>query len=121
MNVNSGFDKTPRQLADERERARVAKGDYINTLSHLPNADDQINHPPIQGYAPHYSLGVAIANEEALSGNAPRNHGGWVDEAPVKKAKQSHYPDRERRIETALQIGLEAQRAEVEKNVNASA
>lgn len=121
MNPNTGFEKTPRQLADQRERERVAKGDFTNTLSHLPNAENEINHPPTQGYAPHYSLGVAIAHEEALSGNAPRNHGGYQDAAPIKQAKQSRYPDRQQRAAVALQIGLEAQRKEVEKNVNASA
>jgi hypothetical protein len=120
INANTGFEETPRQRADRRERERVSRGDFANTTSHLPQESEQTTRP-IQGYAPHYSLGEALAQEEALSGNAPRNHGGYQDGTTVKQGKQSHYPDRERRIATALQIGLEAQRAEVEKNVNASA
>jgi len=46
-----------------------------------------------------------------------RNHGGFDDRAPAKQARQSHYPDRERRAAyaTALEQQQAAEKAEREK------
>jgi hypothetical protein len=112
--------KTPRQLADERERARVLAGNYTDTLSHLPQAEEQIK-APIYGVSPQYSYGEAVTNEIALSGNALKNHGGYQDGVPMKQVGGALYPDREGRAARALQKQLDAQKEAERMASNAGA
>jgi hypothetical protein len=74
----------------------------------------------MRGHSPHYSLGEAIAAEEGLAGTALKNHGGYVDGAPMKQANQSEHPDRARRAATALEMQIAANK-EAEKIANAGA
>jgi hypothetical protein len=94
---------TPAQLAARRERERLERGDFSDPLGHLPQANRQQTRG-IQGHGPHYSLGEAIMQAEALE-EAAKN----PNPAPIKQARQSHYPERKARIEYAT--ALDAQRA----------
>src|ERR1700748_1146841 len=69
----------------------------------------------MKGYAPHYSLGEALMQEQALAGVMPNHNQRGT--APVKQARQSQYPDRARRIEyaNALEARQAAEKAEREK------
>jgi hypothetical protein len=114
--------KTPRQLADERERKALLSKDFSDPLAHLPQADAQ-RTAPVRGYSPHYSLGEAIAQEQALE--APltelqkRGNGGYY-EGCLKKAKQAQHPDRAARIATGIANQIERERLEAERIANAS-
>lgn len=117
--VMKNFGKTARQIADEAERERCERGDFSSDLiAHLPQADNE-KTAPVRGHSPYYSPATAMVHEQALQ--APltdlqqRGNGGY-HEGSLKKAKQSHYPENVTRIAT----GLERERQEAERLVNAS-
>ena len=122
MTTNNDFvtniGKTPRQIADEAERKRVLAGNFIDVLSHLPQAEQE-SAAPVRGQSPHYSPGTAMVHEQALEAalteQQKRGNGGYY-EGCLKKAKQAQYPENVTRIAT----GLERERVEAERIANAS-
>jgi hypothetical protein len=116
-NFVENIGKTPRQIADERERERVLRGDYTNTLSHLPSPRT------IQGVSPHYSPATAMVHDQALEASLTeqqkRGNGGYY-EGCLKQAKQAQHPDRAARIATGIENQIKAERVEAERIANAS-